>query len=120
MARNIESGPVQEEPEQEINLDPAQENNDTKREPTLREKIVEMEKLLNESLESDESKFKHHEMRRGFSFSFDASEKTRHFDKLLEKLRDQEKAEVETEKLKTEVEMKKAKADLDNLYNGDK
>ena len=43
MPRNIESGPVQEEPEQQINLEAENNIADNKREKTIDEKLNELE-----------------------------------------------------------------------------
>ncbi len=103
MPRNIESGPVQEEPEQQINL----ENNDTNREPTLKEKIAEAEKELNAFVQE------HPRVALG---SKDA-DKNDYLVRRLSTLREQELAQFNAEKIKQQTEMAKAKKELDEAYS---
>jgi len=49
MPRNIESGPVQEEPEQQTNLEGENNGNDNQREKSVAEKLAELNKLIIEA-----------------------------------------------------------------------
>jgi len=98
MARNLESAPIQEEPEQQTNL----EDSDVKREPTLTERIAEAEK------EFDEFKHEHPKVMAGSK----EESKGVNLRLRLESLMAQQTTKAETERIKTETERLKAEAEM--------
>lgn len=107
--RSPEEAPIQEEPEQQINL----ENSDAQREPTLKEKIAEAEK------EFDEFKREHLQAMAGSKEESMGVNLRRRLESLMAQQTTQaetERIKAETERLKAEAEMKMAKEEIDRAF----
>lgn len=101
MARNMEGAPVQEEQEQQ-DINQQVEGNDSKREPTLQERIVEAEKELDKFVQEHPT----------VTMGTKNDEKNRYLAGRLETLRGQETARLDAERMKAESEREKQKIEI--------